>query len=176
MVARGIRQCCTVAGRFEQVTPDDAHELPFTIIVDYAHTDDALKNVLQTAREVVGQTGRIITVFGCGGDRDRTKRAPMGEIAASLSDVAIVTSDNPRTEDPLAIIADIEVGLQKTGRPFVKLPDRHEAILYAINEARAGDIVMLAGKGHETYQILGDRTIHFDDKEIAREAVAGKTK
>jgi UDP-N-acetylmuramoyl-L-alanyl-D-glutamate--2,6-diaminopimelate ligase len=174
-VARGIRECCTVAGRFEQITSGDGRELPFTIIVDYAHTDDALKNVLQTAREVVGTTGRIITVFGCGGDRDRTKRAPMGEIAATLSDIAIVTSDNPRTEDPLAIIADIEVGLQKTGRPFVKLPDRHAAILHAISEAWAGDIVLIAGKGHETYQILGDRTIHFDDKEIAREAMAGRT-
>jgi UDP-N-acetylmuramoyl-L-alanyl-D-glutamate--2,6-diaminopimelate ligase len=173
-VARGIRECLTVAGRFEQVTPDNSHQPPFTIIVDYAHTDDALKNVLLTAREVAGSEGRVITVFGCGGDRDRTKRAPMGEIAVSMSDVAIVTSDNPRTEDPVAIIEDIEVGLKKNGRPYVKLPDRREAIFRAIGEARAGDVVLIAGKGHETYQIIGDRTIHFDDKEVAREAMAGR--
>jgi UDP-N-acetylmuramoyl-L-alanyl-D-glutamate--2,6-diaminopimelate ligase len=169
--ARGIRECQTVAGRFEQVTIGNSHRSTFTVIVDYAHTDDALKNVLQTAREVAGSAGRVITVFGCGGDRDRTKRAPMGEIAASLSDVAIVTSDNPRTEDPLAIIEEIEAGLKKTGRSFVKLPDRREAIFRAINEASAGDVVLIAGKGHETYQIIGDRTIHFDDKEVAREAM-----
>ncbi len=171
-VARGIRECLTVAGRFEQVTPDNSHQPSFTVIVDYAHTDDALKNVLLTAREVAGSEGRVITVFGCGGDRDRTKRAPMGEIAASMSDVAIVTSDNPRTEDPVAIIEEIEVGLKKNGRPYVKLPDRREAIFRAIGEAQAGDVVLIAGKGHETYQIIGDRTIHFDDKEVAREAMA----
>ncbi|MFL6277519.1 MAG: UDP-N-acetylmuramoyl-L-alanyl-D-glutamate--2,6-diaminopimelate ligase [Blastocatellia bacterium] len=170
VIAQGIRDCRTVAGRFEQVTIDDGHEPGFAVIVDYAHTDDALKNVLQTAREVAGQ-GRVITVFGCGGDRDRTKRAPMGEIAATLSDVAIVTSDNPRSEAPLAIIADVEVGLQKAGREYVNLPDRREAIFCAINEARDGDVVVIAGKGHETYQILGDNTIHFDDKEVAREAM-----
>ena len=173
-IAQGIRYCRTVAGRFEQVTTDLGSEASFAVIVDYAHTDDALKNVLQTAREVAG-TGRVITVFGCGGDRDRTKRAPMGEIAAQLSDVAIVTSDNPRTEDPLAIIADIEVGLQKTGRDYVKLPDRRDAIFHAIREARDGDVVVIAGKGHETYQILGERTIHFDDKEVAREAMAARS-
>ncbi|HKQ04240.1 MAG TPA: UDP-N-acetylmuramoyl-L-alanyl-D-glutamate--2,6-diaminopimelate ligase [Blastocatellia bacterium] len=170
VIAQGIRDCRTVAGRFEQVTMDDGRGPGFAVIVDYAHTDDALKNVLQTAREVAGQ-GRVITVFGCGGDRDRTKRAPMGEIAAMLSDVAIVTSDNPRGEAPLAIIADVEVGLQKAGREYVKLPDRREAIFCAINEARDGDVVVIAGKGHETYQILGDNTIHFDDKEVAREAM-----
>jgi UDP-N-acetylmuramoyl-L-alanyl-D-glutamate--2,6-diaminopimelate ligase len=172
-IAQGIRDCRTVAGRFEQVTADEERATDFAVIVDYAHTDDALKNVLQTAREVAGR-GRVITVFGCGGDRDRTKRAPMGEIAASLSDVAIVTSDNPRSEDPLAIIADIEVGLQKTGRGYVKLPDRRDAIFHAIGEARDGDVVVIAGKGHETYQILGERTIHFDDKEVAREAMAAR--
>jgi UDP-N-acetylmuramoyl-L-alanyl-D-glutamate--2,6-diaminopimelate ligase len=173
-IAQGIRDCCTVAGRFEQVAADEGSGAGFAVIVDYAHTDDALKNVLQTAREVAG-TGRVITVFGCGGDRDRTKRAPMGEIAAQLSDVAIVTSDNPRTEDPLAIIADIEVGLQKTGRDYVKLPDRRDAIFHAIGEARDGDVVVIAGKGHETYQILGERTVHFDDKEVAREAMAARS-
>ena len=168
-IASGIVQCSTVAGRFEQVTPA-AGEIPFAVIVDYAHTDDALKNVLQTARELAG-SGRVITVFGCGGDRDRTKRAPMGELAASLSDLAIVTSDNPRTEDPEAIIADIEAGLKKVARPFVKLTDRREAIYYAIAEAREGDVVLIAGKGHENYQIIGERRIHFDDHEVAREAM-----
>ncbi len=171
---RGVAECQLVRGRFEQVRLNTSRQPDFTVIVDYAHTDDALKNVLQTAREVAGNSGRVITVFGCGGDRDRTKRAPMGEIAARLSDVAIVTSDNPRSEDPLAIIEDIEVGLKRTERPYVKLPDRREAIFRAIDEARAGDVVLIAGKGHETYQILGDRTIHFDDSEVAREAIAGR--
>ncbi|HEX8185723.1 MAG TPA: UDP-N-acetylmuramoyl-L-alanyl-D-glutamate--2,6-diaminopimelate ligase [Blastocatellia bacterium] len=170
-IARGIRDCRTVAGRFEQVTLDDSRQPPFTVIVDYAHTDDALKNVLQTAREVAGERGRVITVFGCGGDRDKTKRAPMGEIAAALSDIAIVTSDNPRSEDPMAIIEEIEVGLKKAERQYLKLPDRREAIFRAISEARNGDVVLIAGKGHETYQILGERTIHFDDHEVAREAI-----
>jgi UDP-N-acetylmuramyl-tripeptide synthetase len=169
-IASGIAECPTVSGRFEQVTLNGTAQTPFAVIVDYAHTDDALRNVLQTAREVVG-TGRVITVFGCGGDRDRTKRAPMGELAASLSDVAIVTSDNPRTEDPEAIIEDIEAGLKKVARPYVKLTDRREAIFRAIGEAREGDVVLIAGKGHETYQIIGERRIHFDDHEVAREAM-----
>jgi UDP-N-acetylmuramoyl-L-alanyl-D-glutamate--2,6-diaminopimelate ligase len=170
-IARGVSDCPSVAGRFEQVALNDGREPDFTVIVDYAHTDDALKNVLQTARELASNSGRVITVFGCGGDRDKTKRAPMGEIAATISDVAIVTSDNPRTESPEAIISDIEVGLRKAGRLYVKLTDRREAIFRAINEARAGDVVLIAGKGHENYQIIGDRKIHFDDKEVAREAI-----
>ena len=170
-IARGVAECRTVSGRFEQVTLNGSGTAaPFAVFVDYAHTDDALKNVLHTAREVAG-SGRVITVFGCGGDRDRTKRAPMGEIAGSLSDVAIVTSDNPRTEDPEAIIADIEAGLSKIARPHVKLTDRREAIFHAIEEARDGDVVLIAGKGHETYQILGEQRIHFDDHEVAREAM-----
>jgi UDP-N-acetylmuramoyl-L-alanyl-D-glutamate--2,6-diaminopimelate ligase len=173
-IARGIRECPAVAGRFEQVVLDGSHGPPFTVIVDYAHTDDALKNVLQTAREVAGGGGRVITVFGCGGDRDKTKRAPMGEVAARLSDVAIVTSDNPRGEDPMAIIEDIEVGLKRAGRRYVKLPDRREAIFRAIAEAGGGDVVLIAGKGHETYQIIGDRSIHFDDHEVAREAMMAR--
>jgi UDP-N-acetylmuramoyl-L-alanyl-D-glutamate--2,6-diaminopimelate ligase len=173
-IERGIRECRTVTGRFEQVALDNSHEPPFTVIVDYAHTDDALKNALQTAREVAGDAGRVIAVFGCGGDRDKTKRAPMGEVAASLSDIAIVTSDNPRGEDPVAIIEDIEVGLQKAGRQYVKLPDRREAIFRAIGEARDGDVVLIAGKGHETYQIIGSQTIHFDDQEVAREAMTAR--
>jgi UDP-N-acetylmuramoyl-L-alanyl-D-glutamate--2,6-diaminopimelate ligase len=171
---RGVADCRLVRGRFEQVRLEDARSSEFTVIVDYAHTDDALKNVLQTAREVAQPSGRVITVFGCGGDRDRTKRAPMGEIAARLSDIAIVTSDNPRSEDPLAIIEDIEAGLKRTERSYLKLPDRREAIFRAIDEARTGDVVLIAGKGHETYQILGDSTIHFDDSEVAREAMLGR--
>ncbi len=170
-IARGVRECRTVAGRFQRVTLNDELHLPFTVIVDYAHTDDALRNVLETAREVAGETGRVITVFGCGGDRDRTKRAPMGEIAANLSDVAVVTSDNPRTEDPEAIIADIEAGLVNTDKPYVKLTDRREAIFHGINLAREGDVVLIAGKGHETYQVIGEQRIHFDDREVAREAM-----
>jgi UDP-N-acetylmuramoyl-L-alanyl-D-glutamate--2,6-diaminopimelate ligase len=175
-VARGVASCSSVAGRFEQISVEDGAAPDFAVVVDYAHTDDALRNVLQTAREVVGQQGRVITVFGCGGDRDRTKRAPMGEIAATLSDLAIVTSDNPRTEDPLAIIEEIEAGLKKTGRSYVKLPDRREAIFHAIREARSGDLVVIAGKGHETYQIIGHETIHFDDREVAREAMRERQK
>ena len=173
-IARGIEACRSVAGRFEQVLdgPVSAEaSLDFAVIVDYAHTPDALENVLQTAREVAGESGRVITVFGCGGDRDRTKRAPMGEIAATLSDLAIVTSDNPRGEDPEAIIEEIEAGLKATGRPYVRLADRRDAIFRAIREAEEGDIVVIAGKGHETYQILAERTIHFDDREVAREAM-----
>ncbi len=173
-IARGIAECPTVSGRFEQVTLNDSRQMPFIVIVDYAHTDDALRNVLQTAREVAG-TSRVITVFGCGGDRDRTKRAPMGALAASLSDIAIVTSDNPRTEDPEAIIGDIEQGLKSVARPYVKLTDRREAILYAIDEAREGDVVLIAGKGHEAYQIIGEQRIHFDDHEVAREAMMRRT-
>jgi UDP-N-acetylmuramoyl-L-alanyl-D-glutamate--2,6-diaminopimelate ligase len=173
-IARGIAECRTVSGRFEQVTLNGSGlRAPFAVFVDYAHTDDALKNVLRTAREIAG-SGRVITVFGCGGDRDRTKRAPMGEIAGSMSDVAIVTSDNPRTEDPDAIIADIEAGLSKIARPHIKLADRREAIVFAIEEAREGDVVLIAGKGHETYQILGEQRIHFDDHEVAREAMKKK--
>jgi UDP-N-acetylmuramoyl-L-alanyl-D-glutamate--2,6-diaminopimelate ligase len=170
-IARGVASCSSVAGRFEQVSIEDHQAPDFAVVVDYAHTDDALRNVLQTAREVVGRKGRVIAVFGCGGDRDRTKRAPMGEIAATLSDLAIVTSDNPRTEDPLAIIEEIEAGLKKTGRTYVKLPDRREAIFYAIRGAQSNDLVVIAGKGHETYQIIGQETIHFDDREVAREAM-----
>jgi UDP-N-acetylmuramoyl-L-alanyl-D-glutamate--2,6-diaminopimelate ligase len=170
-IARGVAECSTVSGRFEQVALNGARELPFTVIVDYAHTDDALKNVLETAREVAGNAGRVITVFGCGGDRDRTKREPMGEIAGQLSDIAIVTSDNPRTEDPEGIIGDIEPGLKRAGRPYLKMTDRRDAITHAVEEAREGDVVLIAGKGHETYQIIGERRNHFDDHEVAREAM-----
>ncbi|HVF26840.1 MAG TPA: UDP-N-acetylmuramoyl-L-alanyl-D-glutamate--2,6-diaminopimelate ligase [Pyrinomonadaceae bacterium] len=163
-----IEDCAGAPGRFERV----AHRGDFAVVVDYAHTDDALANVIKTARGVT--PGRVITVFGCGGDRDRTKRAPMGEVAALLSDVVIVTSDNPRTEDPEAILADIEVGLRATGKTYRKIADRREAIIQAIDEARTGDMVLIAGKGHEDYQIIGQDVIHFDDREVAREALAGR--
>jgi UDP-N-acetylmuramyl-tripeptide synthetase len=148
------------------------HEGDFAVVVDYAHSDDALLNVLRTAREVT--QGRIITVFGCGGDRDRSKRAPMGEAAASLSDVVILTSDNPRTEDPERIFADVEAGMRETNRHYEKVADRRTAINRAIAEARGGDLVLIAGKGHEDYQIIGKEVFHFDDKEVAREALAAK--
>jgi UDP-N-acetylmuramoyl-L-alanyl-D-glutamate--2,6-diaminopimelate ligase len=160
-----LGSCGGAPGRFERV----AHAGDFAVVVDYAHTDDALRNVLRTARDVA--SGRVITVFGCGGDRDRTKRAPMGEAAASLSDVVIATSDNPRTEDPEAILRDVEEGLRSTGRPYLKIVDRGEAIQRAVAEARAGDIVVIAGKGHEDYQIVGTEKRHFDDREVAREAL-----
>jgi UDP-N-acetylmuramyl-tripeptide synthetase len=168
VITRAIESCEGAPGRFERVP----HAGDFAVVVDYAHTDDALVNVLQTAREVV--RGRIITVFGCGGDRDKSKRAPMGEAAANLSDVVILTSDNPRTEDPEAILADVEVGLRETSKPYEKIADRREAIERAIAEARAGDLVIIAGKGHEDYQIIGHETFHFDDKEVAREALAAR--
>ena len=163
--AEALKSCAGAPGRFERVP----HAGGFAVVVDYAHTDDALRNVLRTAREVT--RGRVITVFGCGGDRDRTKRAPMGEAAASLSDVAIATSDNPRTEDPEAILRDVEPGLRAAGRPYLKMVDRRAAIRRAVAEARAGDIVVIAGKGHEDYQIVGTEKHHFDDREVALEAL-----
>ena len=166
--AAALRVCVGAPGRFERVE----HAGDFAVVVDYAHTDDALRNVLRTARDVA--RGRVITVFGCGGDRDRTKRAPMGEAAGSLSDVVVVTSDNPRTEDPEAILRDVEEGLRAAGRPYLKISDRREAIRRAIDEARAGDIVLIAGKGHEDYQIIGTEKRHFNDREVAREALSLK--
>ena len=163
--AAALSRCGGAPGRFERV----AHAGDFAVVVDYAHTDDALRNVLRTAREVA--EGRVITVFGCGGDRDRTKRAPMGEAAAGLSDVVIATSDNPRTEDPEAILRDVEEGLRSSGRPYLKITDRREAIFRAVAEARAGDIVVIAGKGHEDYQLVGTERRHFDDREVARAAL-----
>jgi UDP-N-acetylmuramoyl-L-alanyl-D-glutamate--2,6-diaminopimelate ligase len=165
VITRALEKCSGAPGRFERVSSDG----DFAVVVDYAHTDDALLNVLRTARAVT--KGRIITVFGCGGDRDRSKRAPMGEAAGSLSDVVILTSDNPRTEDPNQILADAEVGIQKTGKPYEKIADRREAIHHAIAQARSDDLVLIAGKGHEDYQIIGRDVFHFDDKEVAREAL-----
>jgi UDP-N-acetylmuramyl-tripeptide synthetase len=166
-VVRGLADCVGAPGRFER-TPNP--EGNFAVVVDYAHSDDALLNTLQTARELTA--GRIITVFGCGGDRDKTKRAPMGEVAGQNSDLAIVTSDNPRNEDPLQIIAEIEAGLKPTGCEYKIVPDRREAIFQAVKSAQAGDVVIIAGKGHETYQIVGNDKFHFDDREAAADALA----
>jgi UDP-N-acetylmuramyl-tripeptide synthetase len=165
-IAAAIKRCTGAPGRFERV----AHNGDFAVIVDYAHTEDALRSTLKTAREVA-RGGRIITVFGCGGDRDRTKRRPMGEAAAEGSDLVILTSDNPRTEDPQQILRDTEAGLTLHQTPYRITADRRTAIHEAIAEARAGDLVLIAGKGHENYQVIGTEKLQFDDCEVAREAL-----
>jgi UDP-N-acetylmuramoyl-L-alanyl-D-glutamate--2,6-diaminopimelate ligase len=164
-IAQGIAACTGVPGRFERV--DEGQ--PFAVVVDYSHTDDALKNAIQAARSL--EAKRVITLFGCGGDRDRTKRPLMGQIAGEMSDLVILTSDNPRSEEPLQIMNDVLVGLRRTDTRTIIEPDRATAIRKAMEEAHAGDFVLLAGKGHETYQIFADKTIHFDDREVAREAL-----
>ncbi len=164
-IEEGIATLKAVPGRFERI--DEGQ--PFLVIVDYAHTDDALRNVLKTARELTRE--RLIILFGCGGERDRTKRPLMGEAAGTLGDLVFLTSDNPRGEDPLLIMADALVGLQKTGKPYFAEVDREMAVRKALAEARPGDMVVLAGKGHETYQVLKDRTIPFDDREVARKVL-----
>jgi UDP-N-acetylmuramoyl-L-alanyl-D-glutamate--2,6-diaminopimelate ligase len=167
-IATGVQNLSRVPGRFERV---DCGQ-PFTVVVDYAHTDDALRNLTTLAREFVTPTGgRVITVFGCGGDRDRNKRPLMGEAAGSGSDFVVLTSDNPRSEDPLAIINDALVGLQRSGAKYKIEPDRSAAIHLAIGEARADDIVLIAGKGHEQVQITRRSTISFDDTQVAAEAL-----
>jgi UDP-N-acetylmuramoyl-L-alanyl-D-glutamate--2,6-diaminopimelate ligase len=164
-VRAGIAQLKAVPGRFERI--DEGQ--PFLVVVDYAHTDDALQNALRTARELTHD--RLIVLFGCGGDRDRTKRPLMGEVAGKLADYVMLTSDNPRSEDPVAIMNDALVGLQRTGRPYLAEVDREAAIRKVLSEAREGDVVVLAGKGHETYQILKDQTVPFDDREAARKVL-----
>ena len=169
-IAAGIDKLVSVPGRFERV---DCGQ-PFTVVVDYAHTDDALRNLTALARELVsgaGSKGRVLTVFGCGGDRDRKKRPMMGEAAGRGSDFVVLTSDNPRSEDPLAIMNDAVVGLQKTGVKYGVEADRRKAIAVAIGEARPGDIVLLAGKGHEKVQVTREGVAPFDDLEVAREAL-----
>ncbi len=159
---RCLKKARGVKGRVELVeTGRD-----FSVIIDYAHTPDGLENVIQTIRGFA--KGRVITLFGCGGDRDKTKRPKMGKIAAELSDYSIVTSDNPRTEDPNAIIEDVLVGVREGGGEYTVIPNRFEAIAFALDFAQKDDIILLAGKGHETYQILADRTITFDEREIVR--------
>lgn len=169
-IHHAVTRVTNVPGRFERVMMGQ----PFTVVVDYAHTEDALNRLLLAA-EVV-KAGRIITVFGCGGDRDRGKRPKMGEAAVRSSDVVILTSDNPRTEDPYAILEQVEQGVVKAlqQRPHVqyrKIADRREAIETAVREAQAADIVLIAGKGHEDYQIIGTTKHHFDDREVARNAI-----
>ena len=167
-VAAGIAAVGVVPGRFEAV---DAGQ-PFPVIVDYAHTPDSVENVLRAARELAG-AGRVICVFGCGGDRDRGKRPQMGAAAASLSDVAVVTSDNPRSEEPEAIIAEILPGMDGGGARVVVEPDRRAAIAWAVGEAAPGDVVVIAGKGHEQGQERHGVKTPFDDRVVAREALEG---
>jgi UDP-N-acetylmuramoyl-L-alanyl-D-glutamate--2,6-diaminopimelate ligase len=169
-IHHAVTRIANVPGRFERVMAGQ----PFTVVVDYAHTEDALIRLLRAAEAL--KTGRIITVFGCGGDRDRGKRPKMGEAAVRSSDVVILTSDNPRTEDPHAILEQVEQGVAKAlrQRPHVhyrKVADRREAIETAVREAQATDMVLIAGKGHEDYQIIGTTKHHFDDREVARHAI-----
>lgn len=166
-IIEGLSKNKGVSGRFQTVRSKRG----FNAIVDYAHTPDGLENILKTAKEFV--KGRIITVFGCGGDRDRTKRPIMGEIAGIYSDYCVITSDNPRTEDPARILDDVEPGTKKSGCEYIKIVDRREAINYAVKMAKEGDVVVVAGKGHENYQIFADKTIHFDDVEEVRKAFGG---
>jgi UDP-N-acetylmuramoyl-L-alanyl-D-glutamate--2,6-diaminopimelate ligase len=170
-VERGLDALEGVPGRF-QVVSEARDEV--TVVVDYAHTDDALRNLLETARPLA--PGRLITVFGCGGDRDRTKRPLMGAVAGRLSDLIVITSDNPRSEDPNRIIEEVQRGITPDTRRdgaqgVLTIVDRHAAITRAIELARAGDVVLVAGKGHETYQVIGGQTLPFDDVAVAREAL-----
>jgi UDP-N-acetylmuramoyl-L-alanyl-D-glutamate--2,6-diaminopimelate ligase len=171
-IEKGVQALTGVPGRFQVVSTETDG---VTVVVDYAHTDDALRNLLETARPMTN--GRLITVFGCGGDRDRTKRPLMGAVAGRLSDVIIVTSDNPRSEDPLRIIDEIRRGITADTRKddqqrLLSIPDRQGAIEKAVELARTGDVILVAGKGHETYQVIGDRTLPFDDVAVARGALA----
>ncbi len=183
-IQAGISAVACVPGRLESIVVDDRP----AVFVDYAHTPDALENALSTLRELT--TGRLITVFGCGGDRDEKKRPLMGEIAGRISDLAVITSDNPRSENPKAIIEQVEAGVRRAspnrlradalhngwkGKGYLSEPDRMKAIETAIGAASAKDIVLIAGKGHETYQILGSKTIHFDDREAARKVLSAVT-
>lgn len=171
VIKQALEGFTSVPGRFELVQAGQ----PFTVIVDYAHTPDGLENVLKTAKQFA--QGKIIVVFGCGGDRDRTKRPIMGKLAVQYGDVVIGTSDNPRSEEPDKILDDIEVGIKQEltlsngGKSYEKIPDRRQAITQAIRLAKIHDVVLIAGKGHETYQILKDRTIDFDDRQVAREVI-----
>jgi UDP-N-acetylmuramoyl-L-alanyl-D-glutamate--2,6-diaminopimelate ligase len=162
-VVSGLNQIPKVPGRAEVITEG----LPFDVMLDYAHTPDALENILTTIRTYA--KGRIVTLFGCGGDRDRTKRPKMAAAAAKYSDYLIVTSDNPRTEDPEAIIEEVVVGLEGATVPYKVIVDRREAIGYAISHAEEGDLILLAGKGHEDYQIIGREKVPFDEKEIVKD-------
>lgn len=168
IIRAALEKFQSVPGRFEII---DCGQ-PFSVIVDFAHTPDGLENILKTAKEFA--KGRIIIVFGCGGDRDRTKRPIMGKLAVQYADIIVATSDNPRTEDPVQILNEIENGIKEVltpGKIYEKITDRKMAIARAIGMAAPDDIILIAGKGHETYQILKDRTIHFDDREVARDVL-----
>lgn len=169
IIKRGLEKVPSIPGRFEKI---DCGQ-PFTVIVDYAHTDEALRNLLHACGEL--KPRRIITVFGCGGDRDRGKRPLMGEVAVDLSDYVLVTSDNPRSEDPERIALDIEVGIKRKGKSnYQTIIDRFQAIEKALSMAKKGDLIAIAGKGHEDYQLFKDRRIHFDDREVARKILSKK--
>ncbi|MBE7042978.1 MAG: UDP-N-acetylmuramoyl-L-alanyl-D-glutamate--2,6-diaminopimelate ligase [Ruminococcaceae bacterium] len=163
VIAKGLCQMQGVSGRAE-VMPLGK---PYTVMIDYAHTPDGLENIIKSVRGFA--KGRVVTLFGCGGDRDRTKRPVMGRIAGELSDFCIVTSDNPRTEDPESIIREIEEGISQTDCEYVVIVSRRNAIGYALKNAKEDDVIILAGKGHETYQILKEGTIHFDEREVVME-------
>jgi len=166
-VAAGLTAAPVVPGRWERIVDDH----PFAVIVDYAHTPDGLSHVLQAARQSVAGAGRVLVVFGCGGDRDRAKRPLMGEVASRLADVVVLTTDNPRSEDPLAIIGEAAAGAGRREALIIE-PERERAIRRAVGEAHPGDIVVIAGKGHETGQVIGSEVLPFDDREVARRALA----
>ncbi len=159
-IIEGLKNVTGVPGRIEKVP----NHKGILAVVDYAHSPDSLENIIKSMREIT--KGKVITVFGCGGNRDKTKRPIMGEIAGRLSDFVVITSDNPRKEEPMTIINEIEEGILKTGCEYIKHENREEAIFKALDRACLGDVVIIAGKGHETYQIIGDTTIHFDDREV----------
>ena len=172
-IAAGLGVVDSVPGRLQRI---DA-KAPYRVFVDYAHTDDALEKVLKTLKnlEPIGYGGRVILVFGCGGDRDRTKRPRMAAVAGRFADRIVITSDNPRSENPREIIEEILTGLDAAGRSKTDVQvDRRSAIELAVGMARAGDIVLIAGKGHENYQIVGTKRLDFDDVEEARQAIAAR--
>jgi UDP-N-acetylmuramoyl-L-alanyl-D-glutamate--2,6-diaminopimelate ligase len=174
IIQKGLEALVIVPGRFERIREGQSLE----VIVDYAHTPEALRSLLESARTIC--KGKLILVFGAGGDRDRSKRPEMGMLASDLADFAVITSDNPRSEDPFRIALDIEIGFQRKGKErgqhYLVMVDRREAIEEALNAAEVGDIVIIAGKGHETYQIFKDKTIHFDDREVVRDWLQSMSK
>ena len=168
-IAKGLEKASGVCGRAEIVPVGG----DYTVMIDYAHTPDGIENILNSIRGFA--KGRVVILFGCGGDRDRTKRPKMGEIAGKSADFCIVTSDNPRTEDPMFIISEIVPGVEKSGGEYVVIENRKEAIRYALRNAQKDDVILLAGKGHETYQILPEGKIHFDEREVIREILMEET-
>ncbi|ASS75871.1 UDP-N-acetylmuramoyl-L-alanyl-D-glutamate--2,6-diaminopimelate ligase [Tumebacillus algifaecis] len=167
-IKKSLESIASVDGRFETVQAGQ----DFTVIVDYSHTPDSLENAMKTVREFAKR--KVYCVVGCGGDRDRSKRPLMAQIAVRYADLAVLTSDNPRTEDPELILDDMEAGVRNAQDRYVRITDRRQAIRYAVEQAEAGDVIMIAGKGHETYQIIGKTKIHFDDREVASQAIRGE--